>query len=544
MLEILSIILLVGVTWIWSLRGNWCSDDHEGIERFSDKFLPEGRDKDGKVVREEQLINSYEVETQKKEKLQLKNTDFNPYIPFPGSVIRWLRINLGKKWKEIAKDKVGHSIMGYVQEPWRHHLISLVLHTFNCVFVYLVLSKLFGTKLAFSATALFIVTPVACQTVAWCSGIGYLICMTAATASFCASLYIVSPLKYLLIPALSFLSISGLFSGTFNFAIFLFMGDWLSALIVLAISAFYSTNIGKQIFGLRASEFKKQNMGRSTYINWRKPIVMIKTFWYYLKMSLFPIKLGLFHVWGYNYDDTIEKTDSKFWLGLISFIGALTALIHPMVPLPVKFGILWWIIYLLTFSNFVTAMQFVADRYLFISQLGMSIVMAYFLMDYPELLMLIIGILMARTWHYIKAFDGDVKFYRSNIENFENSEVAYGNLGVTYVHAGMSGTAVDLWKEAIRINPFYDVPHYNLYSVYAGQGNLEAALHHMNACLNAKVVHFKDQWTKERDILIKKLELKKQVDAINSQLNAELNNGQTENVSKYIEEIKKVQSSL
>ena len=102
-----------------------------------------------------------------------------------------------------------------------------------------------------------------------------------------------------------------------------------------------------------------------------------------------------------------------------------------------------------------------------------------------------------RVWVYLPTFQNEVRFYESNAQNFPDSEVALGNLGVAYLNHGLPGKAVDTWLEATRINPHYDVPWYNLYSFSKQQGDLIQAREFLKQCLNAKVIHFPDIWNKE-----------------------------------------------
>ena len=79
----------------------------------------------------------------------------------------------------------------------------------------------------------------------------------------------------------------------------------------------------RKIVKLRVNEFAKQHMAQSTVLNWRKPIVALKTFFYYICHSLFPIKMGLYHEWNFHYDEKTERMDWMFLCGLLSAIGCV-----------------------------------------------------------------------------------------------------------------------------------------------------------------------------------------------------------------------------
>lgn len=503
------IISLFLITWTYTLKGKFLIDDIEGMERFSDTF------KDGKKVDTYEHVDGDFKKT-------FKNTQFNRYVKMPGSLVRWLRINLGKKFVELGKNEKGHSVYGYVQDPFRHHLISLTLHLANVILIYFFLSAVFDPKLALLSTLLFTVHPVSTQAVAWISGIGYLLSLMGALSAFNGAVYLENLVTA--IPTVvtgCVVSVYGLFAGAFNWVILFYIGKpWLAiASLVVFLPAFLT--FGKGFVNMRVDEFKKQNMGESTIIHPKKIIVMVKTIYYYIKLVIFPKRLGLFHKWGYHYDEKIERLDWMFFKGL-ACIGVLGYCVA-VGPPPVVFGIIWFFAYICIFSNFITAMQFVVDRYAFIPSLGYCVILSYLLLPYPVLFAFVLGLYMMRTLTHLPTYNDLLSFYRSNCSNFPNSEVALGNLGVTYMNMGRAGSAVDTWNEAVSIEPQYDVPHYNLYSIFKSNGLVQKAYEHLKQCLNAKVVHFPEQWTKEFEVIERQMSLKplnKQMEDINERYRA------------------------
>lgn len=521
--DLLPYIYIVAVylaTWLPSLRGGFVSDDLEGVAKFSDRW----------DAVNDRAITTYEVDHGGK-KFQLGHRAFNKYVTFPGSVIRWLRLNLGASFQIIGKNKKGHDVYGYVQSPFKHHTINVGIHLLNCCLAYAFLSNLFGSSVALQATIIFIVHPLGCQAIAWCSGIGYLLSLLGTLISFNIALHFVD--WRIVVPAVSastLLSVSGMMAGVGTFVPLYFLGYKYATYAALLISVISLYKQGRSIVEFRSAEFKKQQMGRSTYFTWRKPIVMVKTAYYYLKLILWPKRLGLFHTWGYHFDERLERVDGMFWRGALTL--ALLGWAFLAGPMPVQFGLLWMLVYVAIFLNFITAQQFVADRYAFIPTLGFSIIAAYFLQPYPALFTLLVGLYMMRTWVHLPTFEDEVKFYQSNIWNFPNSEVAYGNLGVIYANRGQAGAAADTWMMAATINPLYDVPHYNLYSMYKTSRQFQAAKAHLQRCLDAKIVHFPDLWTKEMADLDRTIELEKRAQAFNQALNDAINQKRYDDVPK------------
>lgn len=489
--HIAFLIFVFLVTWIPCINGGFVSDDHEGLSKFSDRC------KDGK------LSDTYEQSVGKKKKLFL-NRKFNPHIRFPGCVIRWIRLNLGKKFQELGKDKNDNPIYGYIQSPRRHHVISLAIHLPNIILTYFFLSHLFGSQIAFFATLLFTVHPVSSQSVAWCSGIGYLICLCAMMLNYNLVVHVNPWIGLALTVPLTLISISGLLPGMFNFVILLLLGAYIPAAGAFLVTCICAYQNARSVVKKRVGEFKKQNMGHSTTVRPSKIFYMFKTYFYYLRLMIFPKRLGLFHTKFYHHTPLIEKADKEFWISFFAMFSLLALFI--IGPFPVKFGIFWFMMYQVLFCNLVTAMQALSERYNFIPSIGYCLVVGYFLQGYPVLLAFLIGVYIMRTWVHIPTFKDEISFYRSNTVNFPDSEVALGNLGVTYMHSGKGGMAVDTWREAIEINPKYDVPHYNLFSVFRGAGDLKRAKEHIDACMKSLVVHFPEMWKKDKDNLAMQIE--------------------------------------
>ena len=491
------ISLLHFSAWIYCITINgWVSDDIQGIAAFSDRFHQQ-KDQQGRILKEEK-IDSYDTDQKDKDgkPVKIKNTAWNKSLPFPSNFMRWFRLNWGKTFKEIGKNASGHSVYGWVQDSGRHHLLNILVQWGNLLLGYNLLSHLFGPQVALFSMLLFAVHPCGVQTVGWISGVNYCISLLGALLTFNAAIYIQNP--YILFPVIAFtstLSCMTLLPGCLNFIILIYLGFYNAAIMAGLVGVYFLYRLGKEAVGIRVNAFKEQQMGKSTGLYWRKVIIMVKTFWYYVKMILFPKRLGLFHTWGYHFDEPIEHIDREFWFGFASLITYGVTIW--LAPPPVQFGLIWALLYLLIFSNFITAQQFVSERYAYISIFGVSVAAAYYLQHYPIISAFIIGIALMRIWVHLPTFKNEVRFYESNCFNFPDSEVAMGNLGVSYLNHGMHYKAYDTWHEASRQNPLYDVPWYNLYSLSKQNGDILKAKYYLEKCLSAKTIHFPDQWKKE-----------------------------------------------
>ena len=498
-LFILTYIRILGKDFYWVI------DDLEGIARFSETWRKEIKrnpktgltrafdeldyDKfEGDVIPEEK-IDSYDLDGK-----QVKYLQFIPQLGFPGNILRFLRLHIGKQYRIIAKNKKGHDVYGFVQSPVRHHILSMLVQVCNLTLAYLFLSKIIPVPIAFGACLLYAVHPLTTQGVAWISGINYNLSLFFSLLLLNVSMLFLPEIKYAVIAILSFLSVITIYTGGFTCILMWFLGFKVEAIIagVIALGIIYIK--GKETKDFRVKAFKEQNMHQTTSLNWRKPIVMLKTTWYYMRLVFVPIKMGLYHTWGYFYDETIERVDKMFWFGLLTILG-FSALFY-YGNLAVRFGVLWYFSYFFLFSNFITAQQFVADRYVMIPSFGICIILSALLYGTP-FFWILLGFYIMRTFLHLPSFKNEVDFYGSNFLNFRKSEVSLGNMGVAFINQGMHGAAVDTWMLATKINPLYDVPWYNLYSVFKGNGRLVEARDFLKKCLDAKVVHFDKRWTEE-----------------------------------------------
>lgn len=411
-----------------------------------------------------------------------------------------------------------------------NHFFSILVHNANVILLFLFLQSFSNPTVALYASILFAVHPIGTQAVAWISGRGYpiglfftLFLLNTATIYAPQVLNLASAVSVgsyvgfgVLVSVLYYLSVNAQFACLATFLILAFMGQYLLSAVGLALSLLCGMGIIREVINLRKGTFKEQNLGNSTYLKPQKVIVALKSLAYYTYLCLFPKRLGLYHTFFYHYSEKTEQEDRWFWMGLVLALGALGGAIWGSNI--VRLGILWYIAYLVIFLNWITIHQFVSERYVYIPNIGLCILLAIILQNYPILLAILATAYMVRTWVNLPSYKDEVMFYQSNIWNFPNSEVAFANLGVVYMRCQLVGSALEMWQISANINPDYDVAHYNIHSILKSRGDLLNAKTSLEKALKAKCCHFKDQWTKELEELNREIGFLAEANEIRKQL--------------------------
>lgn len=433
-----------------------------------------------------------------------------------GDIAKWLRYHIcGGNFPSRHSYQEGKPIpMGRV--PFGHHTLSIVIFNLAILAVYPALAHLIGSQLALFTLLLYVVHPISTQAVAWISGIGYSLALLWMGLTLDLILYVkpttpeLSMAVFVVFCILQFLMVNALMSTATFCVILLFLGFPTYSIISAGISLLLGLDIIKETHKTRKKVFDDQNMSDSSKFSLRKIVTVFQTMGYYMYLTLLPIKMGLYHVWGYHYNKELERLNWRFWLGLCVTIAMVWLLITQ--PFPIKLAVLIYLCTFLPFSNFITVQQFIAERYVFIPTLGTCIFLSYFFGEswiYP----IIFGMYIMRTWCHLPTYDNEIKYYQSNIWNFPNSEVAYGNLGCVWLKMGKTGTALDAWHMSRNINKDYDVPNYNIFSSHKASamgrlanGDLVGAIETLKSgepflkqCLSSSICHFKDGWQKEYD---------------------------------------------
>lgn len=496
----ITITVFTWLSYFYTLRCGSVSDDIAGLLEYDGSLrYPVLDDKEQPVKNPDGSIKTY---------LRLEY----------GTLWRWLRFHIVGGLMPSGKKNPDGSDVPQGKFPIRAHFLSVVIFNLTCLVTFIALKPIIGEQNALLSILILIAHPCTTQGVAWVSGLAYPLSLLWISVSLILMqfFYAHQTLNNAIwvIPVfciVQFMAIHAIFATTaMIWALLLFLGYWqFSAIAFLLASVMCFDQIRKTVV-LRVEEFKKQHMAESTTLNWSKHVVMMKTLWYYLCHSILPLRLGLYHEWGFHYTKELERRDWRFWLGFFSFC-IMSVIFFKTDMIGIKLGILWYIVFSIGFWNLITAQQFVTERYIMVANLGLGIIITTLTYNYFWLYTLILGLYLCKTWTYLPTYDNELRFYQSNHWNFPKSEVALGNLGVTYARIGLENSAKDHWMIATQINSEYDVPYVNIFYQYRTKGvlainngdyiggmqKLQEGLPFLEKAMSCKVCHFPEQWKKE-----------------------------------------------
>jgi tetratricopeptide (TPR) repeat protein len=387
--------------------------------------------------------------------------------------------------------------------PLGYHLLSVTLHIFNVILVYLLAHAMTDDKrVAVIAGLLFACHPVNAEAV---NGISYNEDLLAAFFFFAAFLFYMR----LTPPATK--------RGTIFFMVSLFffllgllskeMAITLPAIVVLydlilrdSVSEkislkrvraviknrkyYWAGYLGVSFFYLWLRFFAIHNPEEVETQIWGRlidrviylPVIFLK----YVRLCLFPLTLNADYVFSYP---------SRFFdlLPLLSLLVVLGLVIYSFFALrnqkAVSFGIWWFFITLFPVYNLIQIYNPFAERYLYIPLLGFCLVISIFLETLLSrisfsrvgilrvlIILCMVGACALITMNRNRDWKDSYSLWTQTLEVEPDSFRAHGNLARVYQKRGMIDASMREVKKALELNPKDYKAYYNLGVVLGEQG--------------------------------------------------------------------------
>ncbi len=402
--------------------------------------------------------------------------------------------------------------------PFLFHLFNVLAHVSCVVLLFVLCNVLFKDRaLSFLSSLIFAIHPIHTEAISWISGGHY---------AFSSLFFIASFIFYIK----SDKSIFNLALSVVFFALCAFSGLSVAVLPIMFIlfDLFirekdvqnmqlrkFRIGILFLIFVISAIFIGMLFVKRNQFIHlifyfrgYKYLIVAAKAFIYYLKILYMPIERGLYHPFAFNTTE-IQRVSPALFFSLAVIISSIVAFFKCRRNLkPVSFGIMWFFITFLPYSNIIPVCNIISERYLYLPSVGFSIILAYLFLKVWEIInrstqlkkalrILSISALSLFLCSYVfltikrnYEYNNIITYWESNINNFPDGYMVYNNLAGTFYASGNLENAMYYSRINLMVNP--NQPHVwcNLGKVYREMGNVEEAKNCYQEALNIDKNYF------------------------------------------------------
>jgi len=362
-------------------------------------------------------------------------------------------------WKDLWGQIRGHAYFN----PTREHGITLSFHVLNSVLIYFVFGQ---TDVAFLAAVLFSLHPSNTQASVWLSGKVYSIATTCILLGL-----VFKPLIFLFYPIAVYWSLNAVLLPL----LLPLMGPWYYSFAILGLL-------------LHKKRIIKEPKRRYTTIpplmreaSPRKLIISLRTMGYYLCLSLFPRKVTMchsyLHVFGLSKKETIQwyRPDRYFFIALLVLAFAVTGLVLGWKVT----GLVWFCLLMMQWCNFIVLSHPITERYLYLANVGMMYFIAQTLLSVPMGEYLAVGLVVyyaTKLHEILPNYETNMKYFKGNMEQYNNVAIAYNQYGLELVQRGKAGTAMDVFLKGLQFRQHDFRLNYNTANVLLGMRRFNEAL--------------------------------------------------------------------
>jgi len=446
---------------------------------------------------------------------------------------------IGRYYRPVVSTTYALDYAVWKLDPKGFHITNVLIHVIAALLLFSILLKLFGeykygVTASFLGALLFAVHPVHTEAVSWISGRTDSLVSLFFFASFLYYLKFVDDSKeegkinkYLILSLVFYLI--GLLSKEMIITMpvmiilfdYIYKGKKISELrknltaylLFAAVSLLY---LGIRYFVLKDVPERMKYMyfdGKDTATAF---FTMINTIPVYFRLLFAPINL-LYHYNGVMPDAT-SFSDTRFIFSAIFILLLLSLSFYYFRKSgEITFSILFFLVSLLPVLNIIPTMNFMAERFLYMTSFVLSVFVCYVFIKYISeknktlfigVLGLVLIVFVFMTWQRNKEWkdndtlystadgiDGNVllvnagniyankknyteaeKRYRRAIEIRDNSLLAHHNLGLIFLLKGNPDSAEIKFKKGISIDSLAPDGYFMLSNLYQQQGRVSEAI--------------------------------------------------------------------
>ena len=407
----------------------------------------------------------------------------------------------------------------YGLHPWGHHLENVLLHGMAAILLFVALQKMTGAlwRSAFVA-AVFAVHPLHVESVAWISerkdalsGLFFMLTLmayvryTRAKESGTGTTFLRFPSYWvaLLLFALGLMCKPMLVTLPFV----LLLLDW------WPLQRFTLYNARSTMAGLVREKipFLLLSAASCPVTIWaQKDIVMsleempfplrveiaFVCYVAYVGKMFYPVRLAALYLFPEHYLAPWRVGLSVLFLLLVSMGVSAARRKHPFLLT----GWLWYLVMLLPVIGLMqTGNQAMADRYTYLPQIGLYIIVAWGAVDlfcswrwrYRPILIgagptAILATLLVLAHAQTTYWQNGVTIMTRTIACTSDNYFAHDNLAVALATQGNLTEAIEHYERAIQLKPTYYAAHSNLAAALASQGKIDEAIEHFQRAIQLK----------------------------------------------------------
>lgn len=279
----------------------------------------------------------------------------------------------------------------------------------------------------------------------------------------------------------------------FYLPIALYYGAWW---LVIPVAIFLTSKRFKT--GVMKRHEDHKNLGVSSF-NVKNLRNVPCTLAYYIRVLIYPDKLGFFHNIGTNK----EYFTAKFFSASVALLVIFTWVGFLVDP----FAICLFILSLGLFSQYVILGQFWSERYTYVANIGMCIILSTLLPH--EAFIILCTLYFSRSLSYVKAYKSNINLFSYSSSQFPENTSNWKNLGNIYFDDRNYVSAIKPYLMALKLGRYDWGIHNNIAGCYANLGDFSKAKQHIDEAMKGVP---KDQF---KDVLDKRdrinMELKNQI---------------------------------
>lgn len=158
--------------------------------------------------------------------------------------------------------------------------------------------------------------------------------------------------------------------------------------------------------------------------------------------------------------------DRFFWIG----VAFMVAIVYYWTAVPwnmASFGILWWIICIAPFLNIIRMQQEIAERYIYLPNVGLMMVLATFIGTNPVLFTLFFCMYLTKMWFLMDMYEDDYYLLESSCLYSPQSWFAWHVRGMKRWDNQSYQEAVIIWTMARLLSPQEFKINFNLATALA-----------------------------------------------------------------------------